>query len=107
MSSGPSSGRGPRRPLVRQQDRPDVDETGGAAVGRTDYGGGTGGSGQDSGGGAGDRPQSSDSPARPDRCAYAYVQQSRAKRDDGKLDVDRRAERGGRPPSGFHRGARY
>ena len=33
MRSGAASDRGPRRPIVRQQDRPDADETGGASQG--------------------------------------------------------------------------
>ena len=33
----PSNGRGPRRPFVRQQDRPDADEAGGAASGRANH----------------------------------------------------------------------
>ena len=57
VSAGRSQAGGSRRPLVRQQDRADADEAGGADVGRTHHGGRRGGTGPDSAGSAGDRPE--------------------------------------------------
>lgn len=46
MRSGSSSDSGPRRPIVRQQERPDFDATGGAAAGRAHHRRRTGSSSQ-------------------------------------------------------------
>ena len=80
MPSGAARDRDPRRPPVRQQDRPDADETGGGSCGRAHHRGRTGGASQDSGGSAGDRPEPGDRAARPDRRAYAHVQHARRRR---------------------------
>ena len=80
----PQVDRRPRRPPVRQQDRPDADETGGDSFGRAHHRGRTGGPSQDSGGSASDRPQPGDRAARPDRRAHAHVQHAQATRDRRK-----------------------
>lgn len=107
MSSASSSRRGARRPFVRQQGRPDVEQAGRADHGRAHHGGGTGGTGQDSCRRPGRRSQSGDGPPWLDRCAHAHVQQPWPQHDHGGGDAHRHPEHASRSASRHHDGARH
>ena len=99
--------RRPRRTFVRQQDRPDADAPGGAALGRAHHRSRRRGSSEDPCGSRSDRPAPGHRPARLDRRAYAHVQCAQARRHHGSRHAAGRPERAKQSARGLHRGARH
>ncbi len=107
MPAGTASRGCPRRPIVRQQDRPDADQAGGAAARRAHHRCRAGNAAQDSRRRQSDRSQPGDGAARNDRRPHAHVQPPASGHVAGDLDAHRHPKCAGRPAGGLHDGARH